>query len=179
MTIITITGDHGHDQYRTSHLSDTEIDASTASWIVSNTGDDLNRYPFLVTDSHDIILTGGVIDGEVPMDMDWEDAYVNSAAVHARDSDNVTFRDWTISEAWDGIRITGEDDATFSVENVYMSNIRDDGIEHDRGLSGTVSDVLMDGVFVGISLYEGDTNDQTDQTVTLDNVLMRMDSFLY
>lgn len=176
---ITLTGDYGYDQYRTSNLTETEIDASTASWIVSNTGDNLNLYPVLVTDSDSVVLSGGVVDGEVPLDLDWEDAYINSAAVFARDSDAVTFRDWTISEAWDGIRITGEDDATFTVENVWMSNIRDDGIENDRGLSGTVSDVLMDGVFVGISLYESDTNDQTDQTVTFDNVLMRMESFEY
>lgn len=179
METIRVYGDHAYEQYRTAAITDAEIDASEASWIVANTGDQLNLYPFLVTDSENIVLSGGVIDGQVSLDTDWVHAYINSAAVFARDSEDVTFRDWTISEAWDGIRITGQDNSRFVIENVWMTNIRDDAIENDRGLSGTVKNSLFDGVFVGISLYEGDTNDQTDQTVTFDGVLMRMESFNY
>ena len=179
MQVMDLSGPYHYEQFRTSNLTDVEIDASGASWIVANTGDMVNKYPFLVTDSSNIILTGGVIDGEVSLETDWVDAYINSAAVHARDSESVTFRDWTISEAWDGIRITGEDDATFAIDNVWMTNIRDDAVENDDGLSGTITNSLFDGVFVGISLYDANTNDQTDQTVRLDNVLIRMEAFEY
>ena len=179
MDIVSVTGDFGLTQFRDSFLSDLHIDASNATWDLANIGETTNRYPFIVTDSSHLVLAGGTINGQVSLTLDWKTAYVNSAAVFARDSEDIHFKDWRISQAWDGIRITGHDEAEFEISNVWMSNIRDDGIENDRGLSGTIRDSMMDGVFVGISLYEDDTNNQKDQTVTLDNVLIRMESFSY
>jgi Ca2+-binding RTX toxin-like protein len=176
---ITVTGDYRYDDYKIEDLTNTEIDASNAKWIVANMGSQTNNYPVSVRDSTDVILTGGTINGEVSLVLDWEDAYVNSAAVSARDVDNILIRDWTISRAWDAIRFSGSASDTFTVDNVWLTNIRDDGIENDNGMSGTIRDSLFDGVFVGISTSDSDTGDQTDNVVTLDNVLMRMESFEY
>ena len=177
--LITLEGDYGYEAFKISGISSTEIDASEAHWIVANIGDELNRYPFSVRDSSDIIMTGGTIDGEVPLDLDWEDAYVNSAAVYSRNVDDVVIQDWTISQAWDAIRVRGDDGDEFTIDHVWLTDVRDDAVENDDGLNGTISNSLFDGVFVGLSLGDSGTTDQTDNLVTLDNVLIRMKSFEY
>ncbi len=177
--LITLMGDYGYDPYKISEISSTVIDATDASWIVANIGDDLNRYPFSVRDSYDVTIIGGTIDGTVPLDLDWEDAYVNSAAVYVRNVANVVISDWTISQTWDAIRVRSVNDDSFAIDHVWISDVRDDAVENDDGLSGTISNSLFDGVFVGVSLADGSTPDQTDNVVTLDNVLIRMESFQY
>jgi hypothetical protein len=176
---ITLTGDYGYQTYKISNLTDVEIDASDARWIVSNVGDTVNLYPFSVRDSSNVTISGGVIDGQVPLDTDWRETYVNSAAVYSRNVDDVLIRNWIISSAWDAIRVRGDVDDVFTIDNVWITDVRDDAVENDDGLSGTISNSLFDGVFVGISLGDSGTSDQTDQVVTLDNVLIRMSSFPY
>ena len=177
--VITLSGDYGYEPIKISNVTNTEIDASNATWIVANTGSLINLYPIQVRDSADVILTGGDINGLVSLSLDWQDAYVNSAAVFAGDVTQVLIQDWTISRAWDAIRFSGSASNTFTVDNVWLTDVRDDGIENDDGMSGTVSNSLFDGVFVGISLADSNTGDQTANVVTVDNVLIRMESYLY
>ncbi|MEO8243758.1 MAG: hypothetical protein ABI832_15765 [bacterium] len=178
--VIALSGDYGYVPYQISGLKNaTTIDATDARWIVANIGALINLYPVSVRDSANVTLKGGTIVGQVPLDMDWADAYVNSAAVYFRDVVHMTLKDWTISQAWDGIRFSGAVTDTFNVDNVWIANVRDDGIENDNGMSGTVSNSLFDGVFVGISLADSDTGDQTSHVVTLNNDLIRMESFEY
>jgi Ca2+-binding RTX toxin-like protein len=177
--VITLAGDFGYESYKISGITSTEIDATNAHWIVANMGANINPYPISVRDSSNVILSGGTISGEVPLDIDWVDAYVNSAAVYSRNVNGILIRDWTISQAWDAIRIRGDDSDDFTIDNVWLKNVRDDGVENDDGLSGTIRNSLFDGVFVGISLGDGDTPDQTDNVVIVDNVLIRMESFVY
>lgn len=179
--IYYLSGNYGYEQYRESGFATGDtIDASDASWIVSNIGDNLNRYPFLIEESGSgLIINGGTINGEVPLDMDWEDAYVNSAAVLVRDGEDVVIQDWVITRAWDGIRLNFESDG-FLIDNVWMSEIRDDAIENDDGSGGTISNSLFDGIFAGISLAdEGTPADAVDKVVTIDGVLLRMEPYLY
>lgn len=177
--VITLTGNYGYQEYQIDGLTAATIDASNAQWIVANIGTQTNLYPVSVRDSGNIIIMGGTIVGEVPLDMDWADAYVNSAALYFRDVTHVLVEDWTISQAWDAIRFAGAATDTFTVDNTWLVNVRDDGIENDNGMSGTISNSLFDGVFVGISTADSDTGDQTSNLVTLDNVLIRMESFNY
>ena len=176
---ITLSGDYQYDSWKIDNLTNAVINAYKAEWTLANIGSNTNPYPVSVRDSGTVTIAGGTIVGEVSLTLDWKDAYVNSAAVMARDVANVTIQDWTISRAWDGIRLSGNSDDTFTIDNVWLTNIRDDGIENDYGQSGTVKDSLFDGVFVGISLASTETGNQTDHVVTLDNVLIRMKSFLY
>lgn len=176
---LVLEGDYGFDQFRMAWLDDVVIDAQEATWSLANIGTTLNRYPVLVTDSRDVVLRGGTIDGMVPLDLDWVDAYVNSAAVFSRDTGDVRFEDWRISQAWDGIRVSGGGSAYFEIDRTWMSDIRDDAVENDDGLSGSITNSLFDGVFVGISLTESGTPDRTANIVTLDNVLIRLEAFEY
>ena len=153
------------------------IDASDAHWIVSNLGDRLNLYPVVVSDSAEVTLIGGTIDGQVPVDISWEDAYVNSAAIFVRGTQGAVIRDWTITQVWDGIRIRGSDD--FTIENVWVTKTRDDAIENDDGVSGTVRDSLFDRVFAGISTADAKTLARSADVITLDSVLIRMEGALY
>lgn len=177
--LITLTGDYGYDAYKISGISSTNIDATAAHWIVANMGANINLYPVSVRDSSNVVLSGGTITGEVPLNIDWQDAYINSAAVYARNVDGILIKDWTISQTWDAIRIRGTDADDFTIDNVRITNVRDDAVENDDGLSGTISNSLFDGVFVGISLGDSGTSNQTDNVVTLDHDLIRMESFLY
>jgi hypothetical protein len=67
----------------------------------------------------------------------------------------------------------------FLIDDTYLSNIRDDAIENDYALNGTVRDSLFDGVFSGLSLTNAAHTDGSSHTVTLQNVFMRTESYLY
>ena len=177
--VITLTGDFGYDAYKISRLAATEIDATDSRWIVANIGENINLYPVSVRDSSNVTLRGGTISGEVPLDLDWVDAYVNSAAIYSRNVDGILIQDWTISQAWDAIRVRGNASDKFIIDNVWLSDVRDDAVENDDGQSGIIRNSLFDGVFVGISLADSDTTDQTNNVVTVDNVLIRMEFFEY
>src|SRR5687767_4197376 len=125
---ITLNDGYGYTQSKFSAINSTLIDATGASWIVSNMGGDLNLYPILISGSAGVTLVGGTITGEVPQDIDRVDAYVNSAGIFLRDSAGAVVRDWTISEAWDGIRVRGSNN--FVIDSVWMRDIRDDAIEN-------------------------------------------------
>lgn len=175
---IFLSGDYGYDSYRANGVESVTIDASDASWIVANVGDDINRYPVSVYNGSDVSLVGGTIVGEVPLDTDWGATYVNSTAIMVKDSDNALVKDWKITQAWDGIRIRGDEKNTFTIDGVYMAGIRDDAVENDSGLSGTIKNSMFDGVFVGLSTADVNTV-ANDNVVTLDNVLIRMESYEY
>ena len=176
---VFVHGDYMYEPTRFSNIRSSVIDASDASWIVANTGSKTNLYPVSVYDSADVSLIGGNISGRVSLDLDWRDAYVNSAAVFVRDSDDVHVQDWRIDRAWDGIRFRGGRDDDFTVDNVWLSEIRDDAIENDQGMSGTIKDSLFDGVFLGISNADRNMANRSSENVTVDDVLIRMESYLY
>jgi hypothetical protein len=178
-TPILLTRDYAYDDFRIANVKSTLIDASNAHWDLSNFGKSINLYPVFVDRSSDVTLVGGTITGHMPLDMDWRQAYVNSAAITFRGSaGHIAIKDWTISQAWDGIRIDGKSD--FLIENVWIDRTRDDAVENDDGLNGTIRNSLFDKVFVGISIADDSTPPEaTSHVVTLDNVLIHMESYLY
>ena len=174
---ITLAGDYAYEQYKVVAVHSTVIDASDASWIVSNMGDLINRYPIVIEGSNEVSLLGGTIIGEVPLEIERVDAYVNSAAIFLRDSDNSLIQSWRIMRgAWDGIRVRNSDN--FKIDGIWMSDIRDDAVENDDGLSGAITDSLFDGVFVGMSSADASSVDRSSNIVTFDRVLIRMKSYL-
>lgn len=181
-TIILI-GNYGYNSYKFSEkgLDVDMIDASAASWTVANGSDGgstLNLYPFAVVYANPgLILQGGTINGEISLYADWEDAYVNSAGMRVDNSPGVIIRDWRIDQPWDGIRIAGES-TDFVIDNVWISNSRDDAVENDDMNSGTIRNSLFDGVSSGISFGDGSSPDGSDNVVTIDGVLLRSKSFL-
>lgn len=176
---VSLTQDYGYSSYRYSGRDADLIDASEASWIVANTGSSINCYPFLVDNAKaGLDVIGGTILGKVSQTLDWTQAYVNSAAVMLRNTPSASVRDWIISQPWDGIRLAGGSGG-FELDGIRVSNARDDAVENDDALSGTIRDSLFDGVFSGISLGNKNTPDRSSNVVTIDGVLLRMESYLY
>src|SRR5438445_13029599 len=99
---IILSGDYGYTQYKASGLAaDTTIDATDASWIVANQGSPTNRYPFAIVDpGANLLAFGGTINGTVSQTGDWENIYVNSAAVRINSAHNVVIDDWTVTQPW-------------------------------------------------------------------------------
>ena len=174
---IVLSGDYGYRQYKVSGLpANTLIDATNASWIVANQGSPTNLYPFAVVNPGDNLLAlGGTINGTVSQTADWESIYINSAAVRINSAHSFTIDDWTITQPWDGIRVGGT--GTFLIEDSYVGNSRDDAVEDDDVIGGTIRDSLFDHVFSGVSLGDGDV-DGSDNTVTMDGVLLGMGEYL-
>ena len=151
MPNIILSGNYGYRSHRLANGDADVIDASRASWTVANTGSPINLYPLQVVDNDpNVRIVGGTINGQVSLSMDWKNAYVNSAAVRVEDTPQATIEDWRISRAWDAIRLNGNSNG-FTIDNVWVSDVRDDAVENDNLLSGTIRDSLFDGVFSGIS----------------------------
>ncbi|TGQ63624.1 MAG: hypothetical protein E5V49_04280 [Mesorhizobium sp.] len=174
---IVLSGDYGYSRYKATGLAaDTTIDATHASWIVANQGSPTNLYPFAVVDPGDNLRAfGGTINGTVSQTADWESIYINSAAVRINSAHSFVIDDWTITQPWDGIRVGGT--GTFLIEDSYVGNSRDDAVEDDDVIGGTIRDSLFDHVFSGVSLGDGDV-DGSDNTVTMDGVLLGMGEYL-
>ena len=157
MSTISLTGNYGFVAERLTDLAvGTTIDAKSAFFIQDNwTGDGggYNPYPFRVDRSPGAIIMGGTINGEIDQTSDWRTVYDhgNSAGVRIEDSPNATIEDWRISNTWDAIRVSWNSQ-NFLIQDVWVTNARDDAIENDRLLSGTIRDSLFDGVFAGLSI---------------------------
>jgi Ca2+-binding RTX toxin-like protein len=194
MSYIKLTANYGYSTYSVSNLEAySTIDASSASWIVSNSRNSnpdadtswsegsgqLNCYPFKVSGAGTgLLIKGGTIWGEVPQYSDWSYTYNNSAALRIENAPGVIIDDWRIDGVWDGIRIaTGT--TNFLIDDAYITNVRDDAVENDYVLSGTIRDSLFDGVFSGISLGSGSPVDGSSNTITIESTFIRNKSYLY
>ncbi|MFW8637313.1 calcium-binding protein [Cribrihabitans pelagius] len=176
---ITLTADYGYSQYRYNGGTADAIDATDATWIVANQGSKTNNYPFLVDDAKTgIDVYGAAFNGQVSLTGEWAKTYSNSAAFMVRDTEKADVSDLRISRAWDAVRF-GSDSDGFEVSDVWASEIRDDVFENDHANSGTISNSLFDGVFSGLSMTHQVMPKLTSKVVTLDNVLMRMESYAF
>ena len=200
---VKLTGSFGYNMHTlNSTVDNMTIDATGASWIVSNSA---NQYPdadtsylegsgtinksavFIYAAGDNLMLKGGTIWGEVPQTSDWLYTYNHSAALSIHNAPGITIDSWRIDKVWDAISIY---DKAYSgapmtasnnwlVNDVYFSNVRDDAIENDHALSGTVRDSLFDGVFSGFSLGDRYNFDGSNNTVTLQNVFYRSQDYIY
>jgi Ca2+-binding RTX toxin-like protein len=176
---ITLSGNNGYSTYKApSGLDDnTTIDATGASWIVANQGSHTNLYPVQVSGAgNGLLIKGGTITGEVSQTGDWESTYINSAALRVNSANSFVIDDWTITKPWDAIRVGGT--GTFVIDDTYVANSRDDAVEDDDVISGTIRDSLFDDVFSGVSLGDGDV-DGSGNVVTMDGMLLGMKEYLY
>jgi hypothetical protein len=153
MAYVTLTGDYGYKEYWIKNASDTTYDATSADFHIAakETVPAINIY-----DSKGIVINGGEIWGEVSMTANWTDIYNHmSTGFRISNSPNTTIRNVRIDGTWDGIRFIPDDTLKVAngnsngwlVEDVHMSNIRDDAIENDFAATGTLRDSLLDGVF--------------------------------
>jgi Ca2+-binding RTX toxin-like protein len=193
MPTINLSGNYAYTPYSASNLASyTTINASLATWIVANSRNSnpdydtpwsegsgqLNTYPFKITGAGTgLVLVGGTIWGEVPQASDWQYTYNNSAGLRIEAAPNMTIDEWRIDNAWDAVRIaTGT--SNWLIDDSHFSDVRDDAVENDYLLSGTIRDSLFDGVYSGISLASSSDRDGSANTVTLEGAFIRHESFL-
>ena len=194
MSTIKLTGNYGYTPYSVSNLAAySTIDATTASWTLANTRNSyptattswsegsgtLSAYPFKVNGAGlGLTIKGGTIHGTVPQTSDWQYTYNNSAALRIEAAPSVVIDDWRIDSVWDAIRI-GTGTTNFLIDDAYITNARDDAVENDSLLSGTIRDSLFDGVFSGISLGDGSLTDGSNNVITLEAAFIHNKSYLY
>ena len=191
---IVLSGEYGYKQQSMRNLpAGATIDARNASFIVANSrnGDPsatmgcdegtlpVNRYPVVIRDCPGVRFIGGRFNGEVPQTSDWEDTYCNSAALLVRgESADATIEGVRVRRCWDAIRFT-EGATGFRLKGCWLSEIRDDAVENDYLLSGTIQDCLFDGCFSGISVDPAkNERDGTKETVHIDGTLIHMHAYL-
>lgn len=87
---------------------------------------------------------------------------------------------------WDGIRIGGDNSTIYApdvfhhtVEEVWLSNVRDDAFENDNHSSLDLDDLLVDGAYVFVSARNGAaaTNDRDGDRINIDECLVRLVGF--
>ncbi len=141
-----------------------------------------NAYPVRIEDLPGVIVDGGTILGDIDQNGDWRTVYSegNSAGVRTENTPNVVIRDWRISDTWDAVRVSWNS-PDFLIEDVWVTNARDDAVENDRLQSGTIRDSLFDGAFAGLSIDPSSSSpvDGHDETVLLDGVLLRLQRSSY
>jgi len=181
MAYVTLTGDYGYKEYWIKNASDTTYDATSADFHIAakETVPAINIY-----DSKGIVINGGEIWGEVSMTANWTDIYNHmSTGFRISNSPNTTIRNVRIDGTWDGIRFIPDDTLKVAngnsngwlVEDVHMSNIRDDAIENDFAATGTLRDSLLDGVFSAFGTVNAES---AHGVLTLDDDIIVMKSFL-
>jgi len=181
MANVTLTGDYGYKEYWIRSTSGATYDATNADFHIAakETVPAINIY-----DSNGIVINGGEIRGEVSQTANWTDIYNHmSTGFRISNSPNTTIRNVTIDGTWDGIRFIPDDSLKVAngnsngwlIEDVHMSNIRDDAIENDFAATGTLRDSLLDGVFSAF----GTVNDQSAHgTLTVDDSIIIMKEYL-
>jgi len=194
---IQIVGtDFGYDSYLFRATVDGErlaLDTRNAKFIVANSKNPnptvdldcdtgslpINRYPFKVYDADITWVVGGLMNGEIPQESDWEPTYCNSAGVIFKNAASSAVDGLRITSAWDAIR-AGPDSSGLTIRNNWISNVRDDVLENDDFLSVTFEDNLVDGTFQGISVHSGgDISTDTGAKIHVYGNVIRIREYLY
>jgi hypothetical protein len=189
-----LAGEYGYEQQSIRDLQPgATIDARNAFFTVANSRNSdpsammgcdegalpVNRYPVVIRNCPGVRFIGGRFDGQVPLTSDWRDTYCNSAALLVRDgTTNATIEGVRVRRCWDAIRI-GEGADGFRLKGCWLSETRDDAVENDYLLSGTIEDCLFDECFSGISVDPAkNARDGTQQIVRIDGSLIHMHAYL-
>ncbi|HEU4498501.1 MAG TPA: calcium-binding protein [Sphingomicrobium sp.] len=182
MAYTILQGDYAYQEYWVkSAESGTGFLATTADWHIAAD----EKVPAInIYDSTDVVFDGGEIWGEVSQTGEWGDIYNHMATgFRISNSPNITIRNVHIDGTWDGIRfiphstlnVANGNSNGWLVEDVWMTNIRDDAIENDFAHTGTLRDSLLDGVFSAF----GTVNDQSAHGVlTVDDSIIIMKDYL-
>lgn len=119
------------------------------------------------------VVVGGTVLGQTPREWAWDEFHQNldsvGAALLMAGTGYVASYDLRADNVFDGFRPrpAGDDlDASvFLIEGCHMTYIRDDGVENDEEMSGTVRDCLFDGINMGVSIGQTVTNPNAVTTI--------------
>jgi len=136
-------------------------------------------YPIVLEGTRNVAI-GGVVIGQQPRTWTWEQVHDGIGGYGGRmlTNDYSVWYDFRVDNVTDGLGFdpsgcgTAPGPATceFLVDTAYMTWIRDDGVEFDTEFSGTIRDVLMDGVNNAFSI--GQSTKNTNAVTNISDVLI-------
>ena len=196
--LITVSKDFAYSRYEYNAAADGKpltLDMRASQFIVANSKNEnpttsydctqgslpINTYPATVNNSDFTTFVGGLFNGDqIPQQSDWRPSYCNSAALSFRNAPSGVADGIRITGAWDAVRqAEGSKDLLF--KNSWVSNVRDDVVENDFLNNLTVRDVLMDGVFQGVSIRVSSSNtvaDSSMNTIVISGSVIKLKPYL-
>ena len=132
----------------------------------------------------DLVTVGGAVLGQIDRNLTSEEVYANykGDALRVAAADRTVSYDLRVDNVVDGynprVADGAEQDNTarFLLEGAYMTYIRDNAVENDALMSGTIRDCLFDGVFNMLSAKPSSTSTYTNtaMVVTIEGVIARL-----
>jgi hypothetical protein len=132
----------------------------------------------------DLVTVGGAVLGQIDRNLTAEEVYANykGDALRVAAADRTATYDLRVDNVVDGynprVADGAEQDNTvrFLLEGAYMTYIRDNAVENDALMSGTIRDCLFDGVFNMLSAKPSSSSNYTNtgMVVTLEGVIARL-----
>ncbi len=190
--LITIDKDYGFTNYKNRDFADnTRFDAGSHVWNMQQVGEDCigvyettykNAYPINLGGGANACWNGGIVVGTNPLDCGWGQLYakvrpdsgrLNSASIVFTDCPNFIVDGIRVHNTWDAIRI-GATATGFLVRNCWITYNRDDVIENDNYVGGTVDDCLFDGIYTGFSAAGSSTIPNPRPVWRIQNCLIRL-----
>jgi hypothetical protein len=117
------------------------------------------------------VVVGGTVRGTAPDDATWQDLKDNDdgAALLMIGEDAFASYDLRADDVFDMFRPRPPKDdlngATFLIAGCRGSTIRDDAVENDDEMTGTIRDCVFDGVNSGVSIGQNQTNPDAVTTI--------------
>ena len=163
--------------YEPQPADDSTFDAAGTTW-----RPDLTTYPIVINSgAARLCWLGGTVYGSVPPEMTWEEAHdLNQPCIRIIPTEWMVVDGLRCENTDDGIRpretSLGTQDVAMTIEDTYLSNIRDDCLENDGIIGGVLRDNLWDGCNTGISerpsAAQGSFSQPPGETLVLDHMTM-------
>ena len=197
-SVQVLSKDYGYSQLRLGGSADGQansLDMRLSKFVVANSKNSnptyaydctqgslpIQTYPMIIDNMDFTSIVGGMFNGDlIPQKSDWRPSYCNSAVVSFRNTPSGIADGIRITGGWDGIR-QAEGSSDLLITNTWMTNVRDDGVENDFLNNLTLRDVLLDGLFQGISTRPSSTNtvgDSSAHTITISGAVIRLQPYL-
>jgi hypothetical protein len=138
--------------------------------------------PVVIRDMVGVTFWGGTFEGVIPRHSDWEWTYMSGqcggVAVLLEDCSDGIVQGVYIDQCWDafkfieGAKVNGG--GGWLLKDCYAKDVRDDCLEDDDILGGTVSNCMFDGALVGYSSDGSGTEDGTGVDLFIENSFIRL-----
>jgi IPT/TIG domain len=125
------------------------------------------------------VVVGGTVLGDAPATATWQDLKTNydGTALLMLGEDQIVSYGLTANDMFDMFRPRTPDGnlnaASFLLEGCHGSMIRDDAIENDHEMSGTVRNCVFDGINSGVSIGQNETNPDAVTTIEGSSFIFR------
>lgn len=132
------------------------------------------------------VVVGGAVIGNLPLEATWLEikACCDAEALRLEGRGWMASFDFFAQNVEDGFAprvVDGTEEGNvdgFLLSGAYLRHVRDDAVENDDLMSGTIRDCLFDGVnrFLSARPSEARHYSNTSSVVTIDDVLVRMEA---